>query len=193
MKLIDILKSVGSAAIQVAMPGTGSLLVAGLNELLPAESKLPVNPTGTDVSNAIASLPPEQRASVLEREFDVEVVQIEQSNQTLRAMLESDAANPHSTRPKIAYQAFQVVAIISLGIVAIWAIAALRGDHKTMELVNNGYVFVGIITSPFILWLNSYFGILKTESKDRLNAASGLPEEGPSLINSAVSKFLTRK
>lgn len=192
MKLIDILKAVGSAAIQVAMPGTGSLLVAGINELLPVNKQLPVNPTGSDVSSAIASLPPEQRASVLEREFDVEIVQIEQSNQTLRAMLESDAANPHSTRPKIAYQAFQVVAIISLGIVAIWAIAALRGDHKTMGLVNDGYIFIGIITSPFILWLNSYFGILKTESKDRLNAVSGLPETKPNFIKSTISSFLSK-
>lgn len=186
MKLINILKAVGSAAIQVAMPGTGSLLVAGINELLPVNKQLPVNPTGSDVSNAIAALPPEERASVLEREFDVDIVQIQESNQTLRTMLESDAANPHSTRPKIAYQAFQVVAVISLLFVSMWAYSVLSGDNEMVAAIMSGWGFLVAATAPFVAWLNHYFGILKAESQDRLNVASGF--EAKNKILSLFSK-----
>jgi hypothetical protein len=41
MKLWDIVKTVGSAAIQAALPGTGSLIVGAVNELLPEGKKTP--------------------------------------------------------------------------------------------------------------------------------------------------------
>ena len=50
MKLWDIVKTVGSAALQVALPGTGSLIVGAVNELLPDDKKLPAGATGDDVN-----------------------------------------------------------------------------------------------------------------------------------------------
>ena len=182
MKLLEIIKTIGSAAVQVAFPGTGSLIVAGINELLPDGSKLPATATGSDISNAVASLPADQRACLLEREFDVEIMQIKESNSTLRVMLESDASNPHSTRPKIAYQAFQVVAAVTLIVVAMWASAVINDNVKMVNTITDGWAFVAVIISPFVIWLNSYFGILKAESSDRLNAASGLPPSPASSI-----------
>ena len=45
MKLGDILKTVGSGLIHTLLPGTGSLIVAGINEFLPSDKQLPETAT----------------------------------------------------------------------------------------------------------------------------------------------------
>ena len=98
MKLWDVVKSVGSAVVREVVPG-GGILVDAVNEFLPDDKKLPSNATGKDIDAAVSSLPPDQRARVMEKEFDVDLAHIRQSNETVRAMLEADAKAPHTTRP----------------------------------------------------------------------------------------------
>ena len=191
MKLWDIIKTVGSAALQVALPGTGSLIVGAVNELLPDDKKLPAGATGDDLNNAIASLPPEQQASVMEKEFDVEITQIKESNATLRTMLESDAKNPHSTRPKIALEAFYVVAFISILVVSMWAYAILKQDEKLVKVIVDGWPWVLAVIGPFVGWLNNYFGTLKQEHKNKLDAANG--SSTPAGIAGILSSIIKRR
>lgn len=172
MKLLDIAKTVGSAIISTAVPG-GPLLLAGINELLPDDKKLPPSATGQDVQDAVASLPPEQQAAVINKEFDVDLTQIRESNETLRAMLASDAASQHTTRPYIAKHAFHMVAFVSVVVICLWAYGVAKQDEKLVTAVMNGWPFVLAVIAPFVVLLRAYFGVLKQEQRDRINGATG--------------------
>lgn len=191
MKLWDIVKTVGSAALQVALPGTGSLIVGAVNELLPDDKKLPAGATGDDVIRAIASLPPEQQASIMEKEFDVEITQIKESNSTVRAMLESDAKNPHSTRPYIAKGAFHVVAFAVIVAISVWAYGVFIRDDDLVKAVMDGWQFVLAVIGPLVTLLWAYFGVLKQEHKNRLDAANG--SSTPGGIAGILSTVLKRR
>ncbi len=98
MDIWGIIKSVGGAVVRNAVPG-GGLIVDAVNALLPDDAKLPTDATGHDIKRAVEALPPEQRAAIEQKRFDVEIAQIRQENSTVRAMLEADTKTPHTTRP----------------------------------------------------------------------------------------------
>ncbi len=173
MKLWDIVKTVGSAALQVALPGTGSLIVGAVNELLPDDKKLPEGATGDQAMTAIAGLPPEQQTSVMEKELDVTIEDIKQSHNTVRVMLESDAKNPHSTRPYIAKGSFHVVAFTTIVTISVWAYGVFVQNEGIVSAVMGGWQFVLAVTGPLVTLLWAYFGILKKEHKNKLDAANG--------------------
>ncbi len=191
MKLWDIVKTVGSAALQVALPGTGSLIVGAVNELLPEDKKLLAGATGDDVNNAIASLPPEQQASVMEKEFDVSITQIKESNSTVRVMLESDAKNPHSTRPYIAKGSFHVVAFVVIVTISVWAYGVFIRDDDLVKTVMGGWQFVLAVIGPLVTLLWAYFGVLKQEHKNKLDAANG--SSTPAGIAGILSSIIKRR
>lgn len=172
MKLWNIIKEIGSAAIQTALPGTGALIVEGVNAFLGDDDKLPLNATGDEISEAINNLPPEKQAEVLTKEYDVKIEQIKQSHKSLQTMLEADAKNKQSTRPKIAYQAFQVVAFSNIVAISIWAWAIITADNPLDALVNS-WTFILVVTGTLTALLLGYFGIIRDEGKDRLNSAQG--------------------
>lgn len=174
MRLWDIVKSVGSVAIQTALPGTGSLIVGAVNQLLPGDKKLPSTATGDDLSNAINTLPPEQQSQVLMKEYDVTIEDIKQSHSTIRAMLESDAKAPHTTRPYIAKGAFHIVAFVTLVMVCTWATGVFSGNDKMVKTVTDGWPWVIAVIGPLVTLLYSYFGVLRKESENKMNAANGL-------------------
>jgi len=173
MKLWDILKTVGSVALQVALPGAGSAIVAAVNAFLPDDSKLPAAATGNEINDAIAKLPPEQQAAVLEKQFDVSITEIRESNSTIRAMLESDAKNPQTTRPYIAKGSFLVVAFVSILSMSMWSYGVLSGNASLVSVVMGGWQFILALIAPLVTLLWAYFGVLKKEHKDRLDAANG--------------------
>ena len=178
MKLLDIARTIGSAALQVALPGTGSMIVAAVNELLPVEKKLDNGATGEQVIQAVAEMPPEQQAAVMSKEYDVTIEQIKQSYDTVRTMLESDTRNPHTTRPYIAKGAFHVVAFVVVTVVVVWSYGVLTGDAKLVGSVMGGWQFVLAVIGPLVTLLWAYFGVLKQEHKNRLDAAGGTSTQG---------------
>lgn len=190
MKLLDIVKSVGSTALQVALPGTGSLIVGTLNELLPDEKKLPATASGNDIGQAIGGLSPEQQAFVMEKEYDIDITQIKESNSTVRTMLESDAKNPHSTRPYIAKHAFHTVAFVITVTVSMWAYGVGSKDVIIVETVMEGWPFVLAVIGPLVSLLWAYFGILRQEHKNRLDAANG--SSTPGGLAGIISSVLRR-
>lgn len=190
MKLWDIVKTVGSTALQVALPGTGSLIVGAVNELLPDDKKLPASASGNDISQAIGSLPPGQQASVMEKEFDVDITQIKESNSTVRTMLESDAKNPHSTRPYIAKGSFHVVAFAVIVAISVWAYGVFTDNSELVKSVMDGWQFVLAVIGPLVTLLWAYFGVLKQEHKNRLDAASG--SSTPSGLAGIISSIMRR-
>lgn len=191
MKLWDIVKTVGSAALQVALPGTGSLIVGAVNEFLPDDKKLPAGATGDDIGGAISRLPAADQAALFDKEFDVEITQIRESNSTIRAMLESDAKSPHTTRPYIAKGSFHVVAFSIIVVVSVWAYGVIAGDGDLVEAVVDGWPFILAAIGPLVTLLWAYFGILKQEHKNKLDAANG--GSTPAGFSGILSKILNRR
>tara|TARA_R110000772_G_scaffold24212_9_gene64149 strand:- start:3507 stop:4076 length:570 start_codon:yes stop_codon:yes gene_type:complete len=173
MKLWDIIKNVGGAVIQTALPGAGTLIVEGVNAFLSDEDKLPVNATGDQIGEAINKLPPEQQAQVLTKEYDVKIEQIKKSYDTLQVMLEANGKSTHTTRPKIAYQAFQVIAFSTISVVGSWCFAVVSGNVEMIETIERSWLFILGVITPLVTVLHAYFGVLRDETKDRFNAAQG--------------------
>jgi len=188
MKLLEILGKVGSSIIKEVVPG-GGLIIEAVNAFLPDDKKLNSTSTGSDISNAVASLPPEVQAQLLEKKFDVEITQIKESYDTVKTMLESDAKNPQSTRPKIALGSFQLVRMVLLTVVALWAYGVASADKELVKSVMDGWAFIAILIGTPTTVLLAYFGVLKQEHKQRLNAASGNKEVG---IIGSLAKLLQK-
>ncbi len=190
MKLWDIVKTIGSAAIQTALPGTGSLIVGAVNAVLPDDKKLPESATGQQVTNAIGALPPEQQESIMNKQYDVALEDIKQSHSTVRAMLESDAKNPHSTRPYIAKGSFHVVAFTTIVTISVWAYGVFVQNKDIVTSIMEGWQFILAVIGPLVTLLWAYFGILKKEHKNKLDAANG--SVTPPGIVGLVSSFLKK-
>lgn len=186
MDLLDIVTKVGGAVVKSVVPGGGAI-VDIVNEFLPADKKLTNDATGSDIRSAVDSLPADKRADLLAREFDVDITQIQETNSTLRTMLESDARSPHSTRPKIALGSFYLVAFVSVLVVLIWSYAVVTGNVDMVKTVTDGWAWLSVLIAPFVGFLANYFGVLKSEHRDRLNATIGAPTP-PSVLSSIIRK-----
>lgn len=173
LKLFDIIAKVGKSAIKAVMPGSVGAVLDAVNSLLPKDKQLGDSATGDDISAAIESLPPDQRAGILSKELDVELTEIKESYSTARAMLEAERLSTHTTRPEIALGAFRLVAAITLMIVSGWLVAVVKGDAVMAETIQGGAVWVGVLLVPFIAWIDRYFGKLTREHKTRVDAVTG--------------------
>jgi hypothetical protein len=189
MNLWDVIKEVGGEVIKNVVPG-GAMLMGVVNELLPDDKKLPVGATGNDVKAAIESLPPTDRARIMEKEIDLDLADIRESHSTLRAMLDSDAKNPQSTRPYIAKHAFHIIAVTSVAIMAAWSYAVYSGDSVMVKQIQEGAIFVVALNGTLATLLLAYFGSIRKEHKQKMDAASG--NKQPSGIAGLVSRFLQK-
>ncbi len=189
MKLWDIIKTVGTGLISATVPGAG-LLISAVNEMLPKDKQLPATATGTDIQKVIHSLPPGQQAQLMEKEFDVDITEIKETNSTLRVMLESDTKNPHTTRPYIAKGSFLVIAFTIVVTISMWAYGILKADATLVKAVMDGWPFILAVIGPLVTLLWAYFGVLKNEHRDRLNAASG--QNKPSGIAGLISAIMKK-
>ena len=189
MKLLDILGKVGGAVVKAVVPG-GGLIVDVVNEFLPDDKKLDSGATGSDIANAVDSLPAEQRAQLLGREFDVDITQIQESNSTLRTMLDADAKTPHTTRPYIAKGAFHVVSFVTIVVISLWAYGVTVKDEALITAIMDGWQFVLAVIGPLVTLLWAYFGILKQEQRNKLNAASGSTTGG---LSGIISTLVNRR
>jgi hypothetical protein len=190
MKLLDIVKTVGAAAVRTMVPG-GGLILQAVNEFLPDDKKLPADATGEQVRSAVESMPAEYQAELINKDFDVEITQIKQSNETLRVMLQADASSTHTTRPYIAKHAFHVVALVAIVAIGIWGYGVTTKQADLVDAVTGGWPFVAAVIAPFVLLLRSYFGILKHEHRQRLNG--GAEQSTPSGLGGMISAIIGRK
>lgn len=190
MNFMDVVKTVGSGVLSV-IPG-GSAVLGVVNAFLPDEDKLPDNATANQVNAAVSNLTPGQRAEIMHKEFEVDITQIKESHSTVRAMLEADAKNPHSTRPYIAKHSFHLIAVISLITALMWAYGVGAENDMLVKTVMNGWPFVLAIVSPFVVLLKAYFGILKQENKNKLDAAQGITPTPIKGFAGVVNSFLNR-
>lgn len=174
MNLWDIVRTVGGSIIKEVVPG-GGLIVDAVNGFLPKDKKLGAEATGADIEHAISGMSSEDQRKIYEKEFDVDITKIKEGHSTLRTMLESDSRNPHSTRPYIAKHSFHVVAFAVVMTVTLWAYGVAKSDETMVKTIVEGWPFLLAAIAPLAVLLRSYFGVLKVEHRDRLNAADTKP------------------
>lgn len=190
MKLFDIIKKVGGGIISTVVPG-GGLILGAVNALLPSDKQLTSAATGADVSVAVASLSASDRLALESKEFKVDITKIKESYSTVRTMLEKDASNPHSTRPHIALGSFYVIAFCVIVAVGAWSYGVVISDDAMVNTIMGGWQFILAMIGPLVTLLWSYFGVLKAEHKNKLDAANG--SSTPSGITGLLSTLISKR
>ncbi len=170
MKLKDILKEVGPAVLAAVYPPAAPLIAA-----VSAATGRPVSSqsTGSEVLEAINTLDPDKRADILEQEIEYETEVIKQRAAAMNTANASQNENYQKTRAFIARWSFIVVALVTVGITAVWGEAVYNGDKDIIKEVAGNWPMVVALLGPFFLMLKGYMGVLATEHRDRLNAANG--------------------
>ncbi len=190
MDFLSIAKTVGAGLFSTLVPG-GAQILGVVNEMLPEDQKLPKSATGNDIANSVEKLSPELKAKVALRKFDVDIEKIKQSYESNRAMILATATNPQSTRPKIALGAFRILALVTFMAVAIFGYAVIVGDDTMVTAVLSGWPFIATITGTFTTLLLAYFGVLKKENENMLNASNG-HEAGVSSLGKLIEKVVQK-
>jgi len=178
MNLKSIITKVGTSLFREAVPG-GGLILDTVNAFLPKDKKLGADATGKDIEDAVNTLPPEQRAMVLTKEYDVEIADIESWTSIQQSHSEADQSG-HSTRPEIALAMARVVAFAIIAVVSIWTVAVYRGNVETLKVLSDSSMLIfTILATPTVL-LRSYFGLRTREKTEQTRAGAGVvPPSNP--------------
>jgi len=179
MKFKDILHTLKPFARVAAnfIPG-GPAVVAAINNFLPDDEKLPPTATGGEILARLQALPPEQQASVLEKDIDLQIAREEGWTERYQAMCEADG---QSTRPKIALLMARMLAIpyVLIGLAMVYAVVA--GQAALKDLWPTLLAYLGV---PLGI-LNKYFGELRREQGQRL----GVEDKG---LFASIGRMLGR-
>lgn len=97
MKLFDFAKKVGAGVIK-ELP-MGNMILDGVNALLPNDVKLPTSATGEDLKSAIDSLPPAERARVMEAQLAVDEKLVEARGAVVIAEAKGESWLQRNWRP----------------------------------------------------------------------------------------------
>ncbi|WP_321367884.1 hypothetical protein [uncultured Desulfuromusa sp.] len=166
-EILTTLKPFASVAASF-VPG-GSAAIELVNAFLPEDKKLPETATGGDVISAVDSLPAEQRASLFEKQIDLEIAQEEGWTDRYKAMC---AADGQSTRPKIAYMMAQVLCFEILAF-TVWCF--IYPEQMRNPVL---WTVFGTLTGVPAGVLTKYFGDLKKEQQNRLGSSNKGPIAG---------------
>jgi hypothetical protein len=165
MKFKDILA--GAATLtSIAFPALAPV-IGLVNKLLPDDKKLPEDATGNDVQAVVDTLPPEQQASLMEREIDLKIKQEEGWTERYKAMCSADG---QETRAKVVIMLTKVLCF------EILAFTGLFFWHP--EILSNSSVWVvfGTLTAVPAATIGKYFGELRREHGQRQVSAGADPK-----------------
>lgn len=185
MNVGEILRKAGGVALSAAFPGVGAQVINLINEFLPAEDKLGVDASGAEAEGKLSGLDSSDRAALLGKEIDLKIATVTESYGALKMMLEFEQKNQQSTRPKIAYQSFQVVGSSIIMLVAAIVVKILDGSVDVLNI----WPTVLSILAPLVVLLHAYFGILRDE-KSKLISVTGVPETKPTGLVSKLGKII---
>ncbi|WKT59120.1 hypothetical protein Q2E61_09285 [Microbulbifer thermotolerans] len=174
MKIKEILKAAGSVALDVFAPGARE----AINAVLPDKYKLGASATGADAEHALQWATPEQRASILERNIDLQIAQEEGWTARYQAMCQADG---QSSRAFIARLMAWVLALEILAF-TVWAFV-----HSEMMDSPALWSVFGTLTGVPAGLLAKYFGELRREQRNRQEAMGAAPASG--LLSRVVQQF----
>ena len=186
MDLGKILKKVGGQVFKTVVPG-GGLILEVINAAFPKDKGLLATATGHQIEEAINTLPPEQQAQLLARKFDVEIKEIEEWTNVVKALAEADSTGG-STRPFIAkIMAYLIVFEIVLLFVPMFR-AIWKGDFETIKAIGAAWPYIAFAIGVPAEVVRYYFGKRTKEKQSRYSTASGMPTTG-SAISDIISAF----
>jgi len=170
VNLLKVLGKVGGSILADIIPG-GNAILNVVNEFLPDDSKLTTNATGEQIQDAVSSLPADQQAVLLSKEFDVEITEIKEHTKVIAALGDVDKTG-NSTRPFIALMMAWVVAFAIVGLVIMLGIAINEKDSETVIAIGNNWPLVlALLGIPSGL-LRAYFGMRTKEKQQKYQAVS---------------------
>lgn len=162
MNIGDILKAAGGMALDVFAPGSRQVI----NAFLPEDKKLLATATGADANTAVDSLPADQKASLLEKQVDLEIAREEGWTSRYVAMV---GGEQQPSRAWIAKVMAIIVFFECLGF-TVWAF--VYPDQMTSPGLWTAFAtLTGIPASV----LAKYFGELRKEQRNRQEAMGAPP------------------
>ena len=186
MDVGKILKKVGGAVFSSVVPG-GGMIVDFVNSFLSKDKQISSAATGHEIQGAIAQLPPDKQAVVLVKQFDVEIKEIEEWTNVVKALAEADSTGG-STRPFIAkIMAYLIVFEIVLLFVPMFR-AIWTGDFETIKAIGAAWPYIAFAIGIPAEVVRYYFGKRTKEKQSRYSTASGMPMTG-SVISDIISAF----
>ena len=176
MKFSDIWKNVIAPVGSVVgdfVPYVGPAVKA-INSFMPDDKKLPENASKDDIMAAVDSLPPEQKAALMEKQVELEIVKEKEWSKVVDSLARADSTG-NSTRPWIAKLMASVVAFAIVIFIIMWAVAVGFNKTEMIKAVNDGWpVVVALLGTPTYL-LKAYFGMRTDEKKARYAQSVGQP------------------
>lgn len=170
-KLFDAIKGPALAAASTLIPG-GPVILSAVNAMLPEDEKLPEAATGQQIVDKVNSLPADQRASLMEKQLDVDIAEITAWERIQASLAVADTSGA-STRPYIAMMMAWLVVIETAVIVFVLAVAIWQKDDTTLTVLQEFWpLLLALIGTPTAL-LRAYFGMRTNEKKARYSAATG--------------------
>lgn len=171
MDLGSVLKKVGGSILKNAFPPLSGVVFDIVNEALPSDKQLSETSTGTDAEDAIKSLPPEQRTSLLEKKLDVEIEEIKGWTNVVAALAEVDKTG-HTTRPKIAREQSILIGFSVIVTLSSTAYAIITSDSEMIDSIAKAWPLILAIVGVPAGIVNSYFGKRTKEKSQKYEATT---------------------
>jgi len=188
MNLLKILGKVGGSILADVIPG-GNAILKVVNGFLSDDDKLPAKATGADIQGAIAKLPANFQAEVLNKEFDVEITSIKEHTKVISALGEVDKTG-NSTRPFIALMMAWIVAFTVVGLVVMFGVAINAKDVETVKAIGDNWPLVTALLAIPSALLRAYFGMRTKEKQQKYHAVSNT--EPKSVISDLVNMWKSK-
>lgn len=171
MGIRSILGAVADVA-GLVHPGVGKAIKIA-NRFLPANKQLSDEATGQDVIESVESLPHDVRQEA-ERElaYALQETEVRENTEVVKALAEVDKAGA-STRPYIAKGSFFVCAFVTILITVGVTYTLFDAGFESADQVLQLGIGVAALLSPFIVWVNRYFGLRTREKESRAAVTMG--------------------
>jgi hypothetical protein len=169
--IANILKAAGGMVLRNVFPPLGGMAFEAINAVV--DEKLSEDTTGEQAEAAVSKLPPEQKASLLEKQLDVEMLKETEFTERMRILGDVDKTGM-STRPKIAQQmAYLVIGSTGSFVFALIVSILLNKTGMVKELKDAWPVVLAILGTPTTLLIH-YFG-KRTKEKEKRYELAGAP------------------
>jgi hypothetical protein len=188
MNLLKILGKVGGSILADVIPGSKAILGV-VNDLLSDDDKLPEKATGTEIQAAIDKLPAAQQSEVLLKQFDVEIVSMQEHTKVVAALGEVDKTG-NSTRPAIALMMAQIVSFSVVVLITMLAIAIVNTDVETIKAIGDNWPLITALLAIPSALLRAYFGMRTKEKQQKYHAISNT--EPKSVITDLVKMWKSK-
>jgi len=118
---------------------------------------------------------PELAVQFRRQAVQLEEAWLKEQAAVFQTIFANEKDNPHTTRPKIAWCSFQILAAGTMIVLGLWGYAVGVENKDMVKTVMDGWPFVVAVLAPFVALLRAYFGILRDEKKAHLQAGTGQP------------------